>query len=197
MKTLILFAIRNIKRLGKFIYYVGIKTENLVEVSNSLVKTKQITEIRTRGEDHVEGLPTEAPSFKIESLSERVVGKSMASIRSEAIQLLFSLHAGHVIASEILISRKIEHLTKHNRSIKSKFKEELEQINQFITNWSTDAGSLDAAISLIRNIELPDAPLLDVIEPTAEELDLGRYLLEKYEQNFNQQLLDHTLSQEN
>ena len=75
--------------------------------------------------------------------------------------------------------------------------EELRQLNQFITNWTTDAGLLDAAISLLRQIELPDAPLPDVIKPTAEEAELGRELLKRYEQNFNQQVLEQTLGQDN
>ena len=149
-----------------------------------------------KNEDHVEGLPEDTPSFKMAGLSERVKGKSMASLRAEAIQLLFALHAGHVIAAEILLSRKIGHIVKNNRSIKPRSTEELRQLNQFITNWTTDAGLLDAAISLLRQIELPDAPLPDVIEPTAAEAELGRQLLERYEQNFNQQVLEQSLGQE-
>ena len=74
--------------------------------------------------------------------------------------------------------------------------EQLRQLNQFITNWTSDAGSLDAAIGLLRQIELPDAPLPDVIEPNAEEAELGRQLLERYEQSFNQQVLEQTLGQD-
>jgi len=147
-------------------------------------------------QDHVEGIPEDTPSFPIAGLSDRVTGKSMASLRAEAIQLMFALHAGHVIAAEILLSRKIDHLIGNNRSIKPRSTEELRQLNQFITNWTTDAGMLDAAISLLRQIELPDATLPEVIEPTKDEAELGRQLLERYEQNFNQQVLEQSLGQE-
>lgn len=147
-------------------------------------------------EDHVEGMPEDAPSFQMAGLSERVTSKSMASLRAEAIQLLFALHAGHVIAAEILLSRKIGHIVDNANSAHPGSSDQLRQLNQFITNWTTDAGSLDAAIGLLRQIELPDAPLPDVIEPNTEEAELGRELLERYEQSFNQQVLEQTLRQD-
>ena len=141
-------------------------------------------------------MPEDAPSFKMAGLSERVTGKSMASLRAEAIQLLFALHAGHVIGAEILLSRKIGHIVDNTDQTHPESSEQLRQLNQFITNWTSDAGSLDAAIGLLRQIELPDAPLPDVIEPNAEEAELGRQLLERYEQSFNQQVLEQTLGQD-
>ena len=135
--------------------------------SHNIEDDAQILHEELVDEDHVEGMPEDAPSFKMAGLSERVTGKSMASLRAEAIQLLFALHAGHVIAAEILLSRKIGHIVDNADKTHPESSEQLRQLNQFITNWTSDAGSLDAAIGLLRQIELPDAPLPDVIEPNA------------------------------
>ena len=195
-----LISARVLFRLGHWVHALGERLEKTSESKDDLQEAEGLSVVNAEDADvdpdHVEGLPEDAPSFKMAGLSERVTGKSMASLRAEAIQLLFALHAGHVIAAEILLSRKIGHIVENNRSIKPGSTEDLRQLNQFITNWTTDAGLLDAAISLLRQIELPDAPLPDVIEPTAEEAELGRELLKRYEQNFNQQVLEQTLGQD-
>ena len=195
-----LISARVLFRLGHWVRALGERLEKTSESKDDLQEAERLSVVNAEDADvdpdHVEGLPEDAPSFKMAGLSERVTGKSMASLRAEAIQLLFALHAGHVIAAEILLSRKIGHIVENNRSIKPGSTEDLRQLNQFITNWTTDAGLLDAAISLLRQIELPDAPLPDVIEPTAEEAELGRELLKRYEQNFNQQVLEQTLGQD-
>ena len=196
-----LISARVLFRIGNWVNAVGERLEKTADSNDDLKGVERLSVVNAEHDnvdpDHVEGMPEDAPSFKMAGLSDRVTGKSMASLRAEAIQLLFALHAGHVIAAEILLSRKIGHIIKNNRSIKSGSTEELRQLNQFITNWTTDAGLLDAAISLLRQIELPDAPLPDVIEPTAEEAELGRELLKRYEQNFNQQVLEQTLGHDN
>ena len=191
---------RFLLRLGKWLYSLGERLDKSAKpngnpILNSEVDAEAPLE-ELEDEDHVEGMPEDAPSFKMAGLSERVTGKSMASLRAEAIQLLFALHAGHVIAAEILLSRKIGHIVDNANSAYPESSEQLRQLNQFITNWTSDAGSLDAAIGLLRQIELPDAPLPDVIEPNAEEAELGRQLLERYEQSFNQQVLEQTLGQD-
>ena len=196
-----MIAARFLLRLGKWLYSLGERLDKSAKpngnpILNSEVDAEAPLE-ELEDEDHVEGMPEDAPSFKMAGLSERVTGKSMASLRAEAIQLLFALHAGHVIAAEILLSRKIGHIVDNANSAYPESSEQLRQLNQFITNWTSDAGSLDAAIGLLRQIELPDAPLPDVIEPNAEEAELGRQLLERYEQSFNQQVLEQTLGQDN
>ena len=195
-----MIAARFLLRLGKWLYSLGERLDKSAKpngnpILNSEVDAEAPLE-ELEDEDHVEGMPEDAPSFKMAGLSERVTGKSMASLRAEAIQLLFALHAGHVIAAEILLSRKIGHIVDNANSAYPESSEQLRQLNQFITNWTSDAGSLDAAIGLLRQIELPDAPLPDVIEPNAEEAELGRQLLERYEQSFNQQVLEQTLGQD-
>ena len=195
-----MIAARVLLRLGKWLYSLGERLDKSAKpngnpILNSEVDAEAPLE-ELEDEDHVEGMPEDAPSFKMAGLSERVTGKSMASLRAEAIQLLFALHAGHVIAAEILLSRKIGHIVDNANSAYPESSEQLRQLNQFITNWTSDAGSLDAAIGLLRQIELPDAPLPDVIEPNAEEAELGRQLLERYEQSFNQQVLEQTLGQD-
>ncbi len=196
-----LISARILLSLGNWARALGERLEKTAESNDDLNQAERLSVVNPGDADvdpdHVEGLPEDAPSFKMAGLSDRVTGKSMASLRAEAIQLLFALHAGHVIAAEILLSRKVGHIVKNNRSMKPGSTEELRQLNQFITNWTTDAGLLDAAISLLRQIELPDAPLPDVIKPTAEEAELGRELLKRYEQNFNQQVLEQTLGQDN
>ena len=191
---------RFLLRLGKWIYSLGELWDKSAEPdrdhSHNIEDDAQILHEKIVDEDHVEGMPEDAPSFKMAGLSERVTGKSMASLRAEAIQLLFALHAGHVIAAEILLSRKIGHIVNNADKTHPESSEQLRQLNQFITNWTSDAGSLDAAISLLRQIELPDAPLPDVIEPNTEEAELGRQLLVRYEQSFNQQVLEQTLGQD-
>ena len=191
---------RVLLRLGKWIYFLGERWDKSAEPdrdhSHNIEDDAQTPQEELEDEDHVEGMPEDAPSFKMAGLSERVTGKSMASLRAEAIQLLFALHAGHVIAAEILLSRKIGHIVDNTDRTHPESSEQLRQLNQFITNWTSDAGSLDAAIGLLRQIELPDAPLPDVIEPNAEEAELGRQLLERYEQRFNQQVLEQTLGQD-
>ena len=195
-----MIAPRFLLRLGKWISSLGKRwgksAEPDRERSLNIEDDAQTPQEELEDEDHVEGMPEDAPSFKMAGLSERVTGKSMASLRAEAIQLLFALHAGHVIAAEILLSRKIGHIVDNTDRTHPESSEQLRQLNQFITNWTSDAGSLDAAIGLLRQIELPDAPLPDVIEPNAEEAELGRQLLERYEQSFNQQVLEQTLGQD-
>ena len=195
-----MIAARFLLRLGRWLYSVGERLDQSTEPDrhhslNSDDEEQEPYE-ELEDEDHVEGMPEDAPSFQMAGLSERVTSKSMASLRAEAIQLLFALHAGHVIAAEILLSRKIGHIVDNANSAHPGSSDQLRQLNQFITNWTTDAGSLDAAIGLLRQIELPDAPLPDVIEPNTEEAELGRELLERYEQSFNQQVLEQTLRQD-
>ena len=195
-----MIAARFLIRLGRWLYSVGERLDQSAEPdrdqSFNFNDDEQEPHEQPEDEDHVEGMPEDAPSFEMAGLSERVTSKSMASLRAEAIQLLFALHAGHVIASEILLSRKIGHIVDNAKTAHSGSSDQLRQLNQFITNWTSDAGSLDAAIGLLRQIELPDAPLPDVIEPNAEEAELGRQLLERYEQSFNQQVLEQTLMQD-
>ena len=195
-----MIAARFLIRLGRWLYSVGERLDQSAEPdrdqSFNVNDDEQEPNEQLEDEDHVEGMPEDAPSFEMAGLSERVTSKSMASLRAEAIQLLFALHAGHVIASEILLSRKIGHIVDNAKTAHSGSSDQLRQLNQFITNWTSDAGSLDAAIGLLRQIELPDAPLPDVIEPNAEEAELGRQLLERYEQSFNQQVLEQTLMQD-
>ena len=195
-----MIAARFLLRLGRWLYSVGERLDQSSQPDrhhslNSDDEEQEPYE-ELEDEDHVEGMPEDAPSFQMAGLSERVTSKSMASLRAEAIQLLFALHAGHVIAAEILLSRKIGHIVDNANSAHPGSSDQLRQLNQFITNWTTDAGSLDAAIGLLRQIELPDAPLPDVIEPNTEEAELGRQLLERYEQSFNQQVLEQTLRQD-
>ncbi len=195
-----MIAARFLLRLGKWLYSLGERLDKSAKPNGNPILNSEVDaeapQEELEDEDHVEGMPEDAPSFKMAGLSERVTGKSMASLRAEAIQLLFALHAGHVIAAEILLSRKIGHIVDNANSAYPESSEQLRQLNQFITNWTSDAGSLDAAIGLLRQIELPDAPLPDVIEPNAEEAELGRQLLERYEQSFNQQVLEQTLGQD-
>ena len=195
-----MIAARFLLRLGKWLYSLGERLDKSAKPNGNPILNSEVDaeapQEELEDEDHVEGMPEDAPSFKMAGLSERVTGKSMASLRAEAIQLLFALHAGHVIAAEILLSRKIGHIVDNANSAYPESSEQLRQLNQFITNWTSDAGSLDAAIALLRQIELPDAPLPDVIEPNAEEAELGRQLLERYEQSFNQQVLEQTLGQD-
>ena len=195
-----MIAARFLIRLGRWLYSVGERLDQSAEPDRAqsfdVNDDEQEPNEHLEDEDHVEGMPEDAPSFEMAGLSERVTSKSMASLRAEAIQLLFALHAGHVIASEILLSRKIGHIVDNAKTAHSGSSDQLRQLNQFITNWTSDAGSLDAAIGLLRQIELPDAPLPDVIEPNAEEAELGRQLLERYEQSFNQQVLEQTLMQD-
>ena len=192
-----MIAARFLLRLGKWLYSLGERLDKSAKPNGNPILNSEVDaeapQEELEDEDHVEGMPEDAPSFKMAGLSERVTGKSMASLRAEAIQLLFALHAGHVIAAEILLSRKIGHIVDNANSAYPESSEQLRQLNQFITNWTSDAGSLDAAIGLLRQIELPDAPLPDVIEPNAEEAELGRQLLERYEQSFNQQVLEQKL----
>ena len=195
-----MIAARFLLRLGKWLYSLGERLDKSAKPNGNPILNSEVdaeaAQEELEDEDHVEGMPEDAPSFKMAGLSERVTGKSMASLRAEAIQLLFALHAGHVIAAEILLSRKIGHIVDNADKTNPESSEQLRQLNQFITNWTSDAGSLDAAISLLRQIELPDAPLPDVIEPNTEEAELGRQLLVRYEQSFNQQVLEQTLGQD-
>ena len=195
-----MIAARFLLRLGKWLYSLGERLDKSAKPNGNPILNSEVdaeaAQEELEDEDHVEGMPEDAPSFKMAGLSERVTGKSMASLRAEAIQLLFALHAGHVIAAEILLSRKIGHIVDNADKTNPESSEQLRQLNQFITNWTSDAGSLDAAIGLLRQIELPDAPLPDVIEPNKDEAELGRQLLERYEQSFNQQVLEQTLGQD-
>lgn len=135
----------------------------------------------------------ETPSEPWQGVRERALGKSLTTLRSEAIVALGALHAAHTAAAAVFDDRRLAAAVAQ-RSGEPVGEEVLEKFTQAASIWHRDAAALGMALNAVGAVEVPELTLaeaLEVDEPEAEaleamvsgyEVELQRQVLEESEQ---------------
>ncbi|MEY3464156.1 MAG: hypothetical protein RLZZ468_1934 [Cyanobacteriota bacterium] len=135
----------------------------------------------------------ETPSEPWQGVRERALGKTLTTLRSEAIVALGALHAAHTAAAAVFDDRRLAAAVAQ-RSGEPVADEVLDKFTQAATIWHRDAAALGMALNAVGAVEVPELTLaeaLEVDEPEAEaleamvsgyEVELQRQVLEESEQ---------------
>ena len=123
----------------------------------------------------------ELPTLEPIAISERVLTRSMRSLKVEAFIALGALHAAHVVGEVIWDGRRVQSLANHQLGHKSATPSTLQEIGRLAKQWANDQLLLANALGQLNTIEVGSQPLMEVLAPDSVEAEVVDQALAKCE----------------
>ena len=133
-----------------------------------------------------EELPTIAPT----AISERVTSRSLRTLKLEAFEALGALHSAHVAGVVVWDNRRIQAFANQLNGSKAAKPATLQLIVDLAKQWSTDEVVLAHALGQLHQIQVDDAPLLEMLAPDEAEAEVVDAVLSKCEAECARMLLE-------
>lgn len=123
------------------------------------------------------------PSAPWQGIGERALGKSLLTLRLEAVHAVAALHLAHAAGSAIHRRRSVAALC-------DKAPEDLcQQLDKLHALWSRDEVQLAQALQIVGAITVPDEPLAETLELQEWETEIVDEVQLIYETTIHRQLL--------
>ena len=118
------------------------------------------------------------PSVEPLSLDQRVISRSVKTLKAEAISSLATLHAAHLVGASVWDERRIAARVNAASGIKAASPEVLAEIEGLAVTWQNDLSAITNALQQVAAISCPEAPISQDLRLEGEEQDLAADLIE-------------------
>ena len=118
------------------------------------------------------------PSVEPLSLDQRVISRSVKTLKAEAISSLATLHAAHLVGASVWDERRIAARINAASGIKAASPEVLAEIEGLAVTWQNDLSAITNALQQVAAISCPEAPISQDLRLEGEEQDLAADLIE-------------------
>ena len=118
------------------------------------------------------------PSVEPLSLDQRVISRSVNTLKAEAISSLATLHAAHLVGASVWDERRIAARINAASGIKAASPEVLAEIEGLAVTWQNDLSAITNALQQVAAISCPEAPISQDLRLEGEEQDLAADLIE-------------------
>lgn len=129
------------------------------------------------------------PSEPWQGVRERALGKSLATLRSEALYSLGALHAAHLAAAAVFDDRRLAAAVNQRRG-QAVGEEDLSKLAEAAAIWHRDSASLGVALTAVGATQVPDMTLGEALEVDAREEQALQAMAEGYQIELKRQLLE-------
>lgn len=133
----------------------------------------------------------ETPSEPWQGVRERALGKSLTTLRSEAIVALGALHAAHTAAAAVFDDRRLAAAVAQ-RSGEPVGEEVLEKFTQAASIWHRDAAALGMALNAVGAVEVPELTVAEALEVDEQEAEALEAMVSGYEVELQRQVLEES-----
>lgn len=118
------------------------------------------------------------PSVEPLSLDQRVISRSVKTLKAEAISSLATLHAAHLVGASVWDERRIAARINAASGSKAASSEVLAEIEGLAVTWQNDLSAITNALQQVAAISCPEAPISQDLRLEGEEQDLAADLIE-------------------
>ena len=118
------------------------------------------------------------PSVEPLSLDQRVISRSVKTLKAEAISSLATLHAAHLVGASVWDERRIAARINAASGIKAASPEVLAEIEGLAVTWQNDLSAITNALQQVAAISCPEAPISQDLRLEGEEQALAADLIE-------------------
>ena len=118
------------------------------------------------------------PSVEPLSLDQRVISRSVKTLKAEAISSLATLHTAHLVGASVWDERRIAARINAASGIKAASPEVLAEIEGLAVTWQNDLSAITNALQQVAAISCPEAPISQDLRLEGEEQDLAADLIE-------------------
>ncbi len=118
------------------------------------------------------------PSVEPLSLDQRVISRSVKTLKAEAISSLATLHAAHLVGASVWDERRIAARVNVATGLKAASPEVLAEIEGLAVTWQNDLSAITNALQQVAAISCPEAPISQDLRLEGEEQDLAADLIE-------------------
>ena len=118
------------------------------------------------------------PSVEPLSLDQRVISRSVKTLKAEAISSLATLHAAHLVGASVWDERRIAARVNAATGLKAASPEVLAEIEGLAVTWQNDLSAITNALQQVAAISCPEAPISQDLRLEGEEQDLAADLIE-------------------
>jgi len=129
------------------------------------------------------------PSEPWQGVRERALGKSRATLRSEALYSLGALHAAHLAAAAVFDERRLAAAVNQHRGL-AVGEEALGKLAEAAAIWHRDSASLGVALTAVGATQVPDMTLAEALEVNEREEEALEAMAEGYQIELKRQLLE-------
>jgi hypothetical protein len=129
------------------------------------------------------------PSVPWQGVRERALGKSLVTLRSEALYSLGALHAAHLAAAAVFDDRRLAAAIAQ-RSGEVVSDETLTKLAEAASIWHRDSASLGMALTAVGSTQVPDMVLAEALQVYEEEAESLEAMTEGYQIELKRQILE-------
>lgn len=129
------------------------------------------------------------PSAAWQGVRERALGKSLATLRSEAIYSLGALHAAHLAAAAVFDDRRVEAALAQRRG-DGEQEQTLAKLAEAASIWHRDGAALGMALTAVGATQVPDMTLADALQVNEAEEGALEAMAEGYQIELKRQILE-------
>ena len=133
--------------------------------------------------------PDSIPSEPWQGVRERALGKSLATLRSEALYSLGALHAAHLAAAAVFDDRRLAAAVNQHRGL-AVGEEAVSKLAEAAAIWHRDSASLGVALTAVGATQVPDLTLAEALEVDEREERALEAMAEGYQIELKRQLLE-------
>ncbi len=144
---------------------------------------------RTDPDQHPAADQGTTPSEPWQGVRERALGKSLATLRSEALYSLGALHAAHLAAAAVFDDRRLAAAVNQHRGLAVE-EEALSKLAEAAAIWHRDSASLGVALTAVGAAQVPDLTLAEALEVDEREEQALQAMAEGYQIELKRQLLE-------
>jgi hypothetical protein len=145
------------------------------------------------GQQHPDQVPDAerdtTPSQPWQGVRERALGKSLATLRSEALYSLGALHAAHLAAAAVFDERRLAAAVNQHRG-QAVEEEALGKLAEAAAIWHRDSASLGVALTAVGATQVPDMTLAEALAVNEREEQALEAMAEGYQIELKRQLLE-------
>lgn len=129
------------------------------------------------------------PSEPWQGVRERALGKSLATLRTEALYSLGALHAAHLAAAAVFDERRLQ-AALDQRQGEPVDEDTLAKLAEAASIWHRDSASLGMALTAVGATQVPDMTLADALQVDEQESDALDAMTEGYQIELKRQILE-------
>lgn len=129
------------------------------------------------------------PSEPWQSVRDRALGKSLVTLRSEALYSLGALHAAHLAAAAVFDDRRVAAAVdlRHDTEVSE---ETLTKLAEAASIWHRDSASLGMALTAVGATQVPDLILDEALQVDEHEKEALEAMAEGYQIELKRQILE-------
>ncbi|MEO1004017.1 MAG: hypothetical protein AAFX65_13020 [Cyanobacteria bacterium J06638_7] len=131
----------------------------------------------------------ETPSVPWQGVRERALGKSLVTLRSEALYSLGALHAAHLAAAAVFDDRRLAAAVAQ-RSGEAVSDDTLTKLAEAASIWHRDSASLGMALTAVGATQVPDLVLAEALQVDEQEAEALDAMTEGYQIELKRQILE-------